>query len=44
MGLDPMATVTEWKANLLPGHMIVPAGVGALHVAQEQGWKILPLI
>src|SRR5262249_35757317 len=44
MGLDPMATITEWKANLLPGFMIVPAGVGALHVAQEQGWKIVPLI
>ncbi|MCA1828114.1 MAG: hypothetical protein ABR567_16765 [Myxococcales bacterium] len=44
MGLDPMATIAEWKANLLPGFMVVPAGVGALHVAQEQGWKILPLI
>ena len=44
LGLDPMATIADWKANLLPGHMIVPAGVGALHVAQEQGWKILPLI
>lgn len=44
MGLDPGATVAEWKANLLPGFMIVPAGVGALHVAQEQGWKMLPLI
>ena len=44
MGLDPAATIAEWKANLLPGFMIVPAGVGALHVAQEQGWKLLPLI
>jgi hypothetical protein len=44
MGLDPMSVITEWKTNLLPGFQIVPAGVGALHVAQEQGWKILPLI
>ena len=44
MGADPGATLAEWKSNLLPGFMIVPAGVGALHVAQEQGWKILPLI
>jgi intracellular sulfur oxidation DsrE/DsrF family protein len=44
MGLDPAATLAEWKANMLPGFMLVPAGVGALHAAQEQGWKILPLI
>jgi intracellular sulfur oxidation DsrE/DsrF family protein len=44
MGMDPGAVVAEWKSALLPGFMIVPAGVGALHVAQEQGWKMLPLI
>ncbi len=44
MGADPMATLTEWKANLLPGFMIVPAGVGALNAAMEAGWKLLPLI
>ena len=44
MGLEPMAVLTEWKSNMLPGMMVVPAGVGALHAAQEQGWKILPLI
>jgi intracellular sulfur oxidation DsrE/DsrF family protein len=44
MGMDPGAVVAEWKANLLPGYMIVPAGVGALHLAMENGWKMLPLI
>ena len=44
MNADPTATVAEWKANLLPGFMIVPAGVGALHAAMEQGWHMLPLI
>ncbi len=43
-GMDPGAVVAEWKANLLPGYMIVPAGVGALHLAMENGWKMLPLI
>jgi hypothetical protein len=44
MGLDPAATLAEWKANLLPGYAIVPAGVGALHAAMDSGWKLLPII
>ncbi len=44
MGADPHATLAEWKANMLPGFMIVPAGVGALQAAMENGWKMLPLI
>jgi len=44
MGLDGKATLADWKANLLPGFMIVPAGVGALQAAMETGWKMLPLI
>ena len=44
MGQDPGKTIAEWKANMLPGFMIVPAGVGALHLAQESGWKLLALI
>ena len=44
MGADPTKALVEWKANMLPGFMIVPAGVGALQVAQENGWKLLPLI
>jgi hypothetical protein len=44
MGADPKATLAEWKANMLPGFMIVPAGVGALQAAMETGWKLIPLI
>jgi hypothetical protein len=44
MGADPKAALAEWKANMLPGFMIVPAGVGALQAAMETGWKMLPLI
>lgn len=43
-GGDPAATLADWKANLLPGMLIVPAGVIAVQAAQEAGWKILPLI
>jgi hypothetical protein len=44
MGVDPHATLAEWKENMLPGFMIVPAGVGALHAAMEHGWHMLPLL
>jgi hypothetical protein len=44
MGADPAATLAEWKANMLPGFMIVPAGVGALQAAMDAGWKMMPLI
>ena len=44
MGADPAKTLADWKANMLPGYMIVPAGVGTLHAAMESGWKLLPLI
>jgi hypothetical protein len=43
-GGDPHAAVAEWKAALLPGFMIVPAGVGALHAAMEHGWNMMPLL
>jgi hypothetical protein len=43
-GGDPAATLADWKANMLPGHMVVPAGVGALHAAMENGWKMIPII
>ena len=44
VGTDPAKTLAEWKANMLPGYLIVPAGVGALHAAAESGWKLLALI
>ena len=43
-GGKPMDILTEWKANMNPGFMLVPAGVGALHVAMENGWKMIPII
>jgi hypothetical protein len=43
-GGDPKAAVAEWKAALLPGFIIVPAGVGALHAAMEHGWNMMPLL
>ena len=43
-GGDPAATLADWKANLLPGMLIVPSGVIAVQAAQENGWKLLPLI
>jgi len=44
MGGDPKAALAEWKANMLPGFMIVPSGVGALHAAMELGWQMMPLL
>ncbi|HMK72327.1 MAG TPA: hypothetical protein VK454_03255 [Myxococcaceae bacterium] len=44
MGADPKATYAEWKANMLPGFLIVPAGVGAFQAAMENGWKPIGLI
>jgi hypothetical protein len=43
-GGKPAEVLAEWKANLLPGFLLVPAGVGALQVAMENGWKMIPII
>lgn len=37
-------TLADFKRNLLPGIIMVPAGVAAVQQAQEMGWKIYPLI
>jgi hypothetical protein len=44
LGLEPGAVIAELKANMLPGFIIVPAGVGALHAAMDNGWRMLPII
>jgi hypothetical protein len=36
--------LAEWKQNVHPGFMVVPSAIGALMVAMENGWKMLPLI
>jgi hypothetical protein len=43
-GMEPGAVIADLKANMLPGFIIVPAGVGALHAAMDNGWKMLPII
>jgi hypothetical protein len=38
--LEPEMVLHEWLHNLLPGFMIVPAGILAVQLASENGWKI----
>jgi hypothetical protein len=44
MGADPRATLAEWKANMIPGYVIVPAGVAVLQIAMENNWKLVPIL
>lgn len=37
-GLDPHAVLSDFKANMLPGFMLVPAGVAAVQLATQHGW------
>lgn len=43
-GGDPKAVLADFQASLLPGFQVVPAAVAALAQAQENGWKLFPLI
>ncbi len=43
-GRTPPAVLAEFKQNFLPGFMLVPAGVTAVQLAQENGWKAFPII
>jgi len=43
-GRTPQAVLAEFKQNLLPGFVLVPAGVTAVQLAQENGWKVYPII
>ena len=43
-GGDPKVTLADFKANLLPGFQMVPAGVAAVQQAQENGWRPFPII
>jgi hypothetical protein len=43
-GGTPQAVLAEFKQNMLPGFMLVPAGVTAVQLAQENGWKVYPII
>ena len=37
-GADPKAVLTEFKANMLPGYHLVPAGVATVQLAAQHGW------
>lgn len=42
--LDPQAVIADFEKNLLPGFQMIPAGVAAVQQAQENGWKLYPII
>jgi len=44
LGLKPQDVLADFKRNMLPGFMLVPAGVGAVQLAQENGWKLYTII
>lgn len=44
MGLNPSSVLAEWSQNMLPGFKFVPAGVAAVQLAQENGWKLYTII
>lgn len=41
---NPKAVLADWEKNLLPGFQMVPAGVACVQQAQENGWKVYPII
>jgi len=42
--LNPADVLAEWSANMLHGFKFVPAGVAAVQLAQDNGWKVYALI
>ena len=44
LGIKPADALADWSANMLPGFTFVPAGVAAVQLAQENGWKIYTII
>ncbi|HZT34366.1 MAG TPA: hypothetical protein VFA15_00490 [Nitrososphaera sp.] len=43
-GSDGATVLADFKKNLLPGFIMVPAGVAAVQQAQENGWKPFSII
>jgi intracellular sulfur oxidation DsrE/DsrF family protein len=41
---DAKMVLADFKQNMLPGFKLVPAGVAAVHAAQENGWQLYPII
>jgi intracellular sulfur oxidation DsrE/DsrF family protein len=44
MGLNAASVLSDFEHNLLPGFLMVPAGVAAVQAAQTNGWKLFPII
>ena len=44
VGAAGKAVLADFEKSLLPGFQMVPAGVGAVQQAQENGWKVFPII
>jgi hypothetical protein len=42
--IPPQAALADFEKNMLPGFLIVPAGVAAVQAAQSNGWKIFPVL
>jgi intracellular sulfur oxidation DsrE/DsrF family protein len=42
--VDPQTALADFQRNLLPGFLMVPAGVAAVQAAQSNGWKLFPII
>lgn len=42
--IAPRAALADFEHNLLPGFLMVPAGVAAVQAAQSNGWKLFPVI
>ncbi len=40
----PGGVLADFEKNVLPGFVVVPAGVAAIQQAQEYGWKPFPII
>jgi hypothetical protein len=43
-GVKAPDVFAEWKQNVLPGFMIVPSAIATMVLAQEHGWKQVPLL
>lgn len=41
---SPQSVLSDFEKNLLPGFLVVPAGVAAVQLAQEHGWKPFAII
>lgn len=43
-GATPAGVLADFEKNVLPGYLVVPAGVASVQQAQEYGWKLFPII